>query len=122
MAQEALIILASKLLLSLVPPNAPFFRLKMDDFVIKEIEGDESLKTNIEEGLSQIERAIMTDIDVMSDRVAIFEALKHLIVAGNVLLFVGEDGIRVFPLSRYVVKRDPSGNVIEIVTKECLIT
>ena len=31
--------LASKLLLSLVPPNAPFFRLKMDDFVIKEIEG-----------------------------------------------------------------------------------
>ena len=40
----------------------------MDDFVIKEIEGDESLKTNIEEGLSQIERAIMTDIDVMSDR------------------------------------------------------
>ena len=62
----------------------------------------------------------MTDIDVMSDRVAIFEALKHLIVAGNVLLFVGEDGIRVFPLSRYVVKRDPSGNVIEIVTKESL--
>ena len=112
--------LASKLLLSLVPPNAPFFRLKMDDFVIKEIEGDESLKTNIEEGLSQIERAIMTDIDVMSDRVAIFEALKHLIVAGNVLLFVGETGIRVFPLSRYVVKRDPSGNVIEIVTKESL--
>ena len=83
----------------------------MDDFVIKEIEGDKSLKTNIEEGLSQIERAIMTDIDVMSDRVAIFEALKHLIVAGNVLLFVGENGIRVFPLSRYVVKRDPSGNV-----------
>ena len=112
--------LASKLLLSLVPPNAPFFRLKMDDFVIKEIEGDESLKTNIEEGLSQIERAIMTDIDVMADRVAIFEALKHLIVAGNVLLFVGENGIRVFPLSRYVVKRDPSGNVMEIITKECL--
>ena len=112
--------LASKLLLSLLPPNAPFFRLKMDDFVIKEIEGDENLKTSIEEGLSQIERAIMTDIDVMADRVAIFEALKHLIVAGNVLLFVGENGIRVFPLSRYAVKRDPSGNVIEIITKECL--
>ena len=112
--------LASKLLLSLIPPQSPFFRLKMDDFVIKEIEGDESLKTNIEEGLSSIERAIMTDIDVMADRVAIFEALKHLIVAGNVLLFVGEDGIRVFPLSRYVIKRDPSGNILEIVTKECL--
>jgi len=112
--------LASKLLLSLLPPNAPFFRLKMDDFVIKEIEGDENLKSSIEEGLSQIERAIMTDIDVMADRVAVFEALKHLIVAGNVLLFVGENGIRVFPLSRYVIKRDPSGNVLEIITKECV--
>jgi len=112
--------LASKLLLSLVPPNAPFFRLKMDDFVIKEIEGDESLKSSIEEGLSSIERAIMTDIDVMADRVAIFESLKHLIVAGNVLLFVGEGGMRVFPLSRYITKRDPSGNIMEIITKECL--
>lgn len=112
--------LASKLLLSLVPANSPFFRLKMDDFVIKEIEGDEALKTSIEEGLSQIERAIMTDIDVMADRVAIFEALKHLIIAGNVLLFVGDKGIRVFPLSRYVIKRDPQGSVLEIVTKECV--
>ena len=31
-----------------------------------------------------------------------------------------ENGIRVFPLSRYVIKRDPSGNILEIVTKECL--
>ena len=114
--------LASKLLLSLIPPNAPFFRLKMDDFVIKDLEaeGDEALKTSIEEGLSSIERAIMTDIEVHADRVAIFEALKHLIVAGNVLLYVGEEGIRVFPLSRFVIKRDPSGNILEIVTKETI--
>jgi len=110
--------LASKLLLALLPPNSAFFRLKMDDFVIKEIEGDEALKTSIEEGLAQIENAIMTDIEINADRVAIHEALKHLIVSGNVLLFVGEDSIRVFPLSRYVIKRDPSGNVLEIVTKE----
>jgi len=82
--------LASKLLLSLLPANEPFFRLKMDDFVIKDLEqqGDEALKTSIEEGLSQIERAIMTDIETHGDRIAIFEALKHLIVAGNVLLNV----------------------------------
>ena len=114
--------LASKLLLSLVPPNAPFFRLKMDDFVIKDLEaeGDEALKSSIEEGLSAIERAIMTDIEIKADRVAINEALKHLIIAGNVLLFVADEGIRVFPLSRYVVKRDPTGNVLEIITKESI--
>jgi len=114
--------LASKLLLSLLPANEPFFRLKMDDFVIKdlEIQGDEALKTSIEEGLSQIERAIMTDIETHGDRIAIFEALKHLIVAGNVLLNVEEEGIRVFPLSRYVIKRDPSGTVLEVITKESI--
>ena len=114
--------LASKLLLSLLPANEPFFRLKMDDFVIKDLEqqGDEDLKTSIEEGLSQIERAIMTDIETHGDRIAIFEALKHLIIAGNVLLNVEEEGIRVFPLSRYVIKRDPSGNVLEIITKESI--
>ena len=114
--------LASKLLLSLLPANEPFFRLKMDDFVIKDLEqqGDEALKTSIEEGLSQIERAIMTDIETHGDRIAIFEALKHLIIAGNVLLNVEEEGIRVFPLSRYVIKRDPSGTILEIITKESI--
>ena len=112
--------LASKLLLALVPPNSPFFRMKIDDFVVKELQGDENLKTEVESGLSQIEKAIMTDIEIHADRVAVFEALKHLIVAGNVLLFVGEEGLRVFSLERFVCKRDPMGNVIEIVTKESL--
>lgn len=112
--------LASKLLLALLPPNSPFFRMKIDDFVIKELEGQQQLKTEIESGLSQIERAIMTDIELNADRVAVFEALKHLIVGGNVLLFIGEEGLRVFSLERYICKRDPMGNVLEIVTKESL--
>ena len=29
-----------------------------------------------------------------NDRVAVFEALKHLIVAGNALLFVDKQGLR----------------------------
>jgi hypothetical protein len=112
--------LASKLLLALVPPNSPFFRMKIDDFVIKELEGDQNLKTDIESSLSQIERAIMTDIELNADRVAIFEALKHLIIAGNVLLYVSENGLRVFSLDRFICKRDPMGNVKEIITKESL--
>ena len=112
--------LASKLLLALLPPNSPFFRMKIDDFVIKELEGNANLKTEIESALSQIERAIMTDIELNADRVAVFEALKHLIVGGNVLLYVSDEGVRVFSLERFVCKRDPMGNVMEIVTKESL--
>ena len=110
--------LASKLLLALLPPQAPFFRMKIDDFKLKELEGDQALKTQIETGLAEIERAVMTDIEISADRVGIFEALKHLIVAGNCCLYVSEEGLRVFPLERYVCKRDPMGNVLEIITKE----
>ena len=60
----------------------------------------------------------MNNIEISNDRVSIFEALKHLIIGGNVLLFVNSDGIRVFPLSHYVIERDPMGNVLEIMTKE----
>ena len=112
--------LASKLLLALLPPQAPFFRMKIDDFKLKELEGDEALKTEIETGLAEIERAVMTDIELKADRVGIFECLKHLIIGGNCLLFVSEEGLRVFPLERYVCKRDAMGHVLEIITKESI--
>ena len=112
--------LASKLLLSLLPPNAPFFRLNIDNFKVRELEEDENLRTQIDSGLVQIEKAVMDDIEMSNDRVAVFEALKHLIVGGNTLLFVGKEGLRVFPLSQYIIQRDPMGNVLEIITKESI--
>jgi len=112
--------LASKLLLSLLPPNAPFFRLAIDNFAVRELEEDENLRTSIDSGLVQIEKAVMDDIEMSNDRVVVFEALKHLIVAGNALLFVDKSGLRVFPLSQFVIERDPMGNVLEIITKESI--
>ncbi len=112
--------LASKLLLALLPPNSPFFRLKIDDLTLSQIQSsDPALKTELESGLSRIEQAVMTEIETSSDRVAVFEILKHLLVAGNVLMDMSrDDGMRVFHLDRYVVQRDPMGNVLEIVIHE----
>ena len=45
-------------------------------------------------------------------------SVLQILTGGNVLLFVSEQGVRVFDLARYVVKRDPMGNVLEIITKE----
>ena len=61
---------------------------------------------------------IMDYIAASNDRVVIHQALKHLIVSGNALVFMGKDGLKHFPLQRYVVNRDGNGNIIEIVTKE----
>lgn len=110
--------LASKLMLALFPPQAPFFRLDVDDLVYKQIEGDPQQKQTIEEGLAKIEKAVMDSIENNNDRVAVYEALKHLIVSGNVLLKMSEDGLRTYPLNNYVVKRDPQGKILKIIIKE----
>ena len=60
----------------------------------------------------------MDYIAASNDRVVIHQAFKHLIVGGNALLYMGKDGIKNYPLNRYVVNRDGNGNVLEIVTKE----
>ncbi len=111
--------LASKLLLALFPPNSPIFRLLIDDFTIEEITKQAGMKAIVEEALGKVERAVMTQIEGAAIRVTAFEALKLLIVSGNVLLYLPpEGGMRAFRLDRFVVKRDPMGNVLEHITKE----
>ena len=110
--------LASKLMLALFPPHAPFFRLSVDDLVFKQIQGDPKIKSTIEQGLAGIEKAIMDNMEVSNDRVAVYEALKNLIVSGNVLLKLTEQGLRVYRLENYVIKRDAQGNVLKIIIKE----
>jgi len=110
--------LASKLLMALLPPNAPFFRLTIDDFDILEVAGPEA-RGAVEEALARIERTGMGEIEHLALRVPTFELLKHLIVSGNGLLYMPKKGsVKFYRLDRYVVKRDYMGNVLEIITKE----
>jgi len=69
---------------------------------------------------AKVERTIMESIAASTDRVVVHQALKHLVVAGNALIFMGKDGLKLYPLNRYVIDRDGNGNVIEIVTKETI--
>jgi hypothetical protein len=109
--------LASKLLLALLPPNSPFFRLTIDDFDLQAIAGDN--RGQVEEGLARIERAAMQEIESKAIRVPVFEALKLLIVTGNALVYMPkEGGMKVFRPDRYCIKRDAMGNLLEIITKE----
>ena len=109
--------LASKLLFALLPPSTAFFKLSIDSLELLK-QGQEGLETEIDKGLRSIETALMNEIEISNDRVAMFEALKHLIVGGNVLLYLTDEGLKVYPLSKFVCKRDAVGNVLEIITKE----
>ena len=73
--------LASKLMLTLLPPNVPFFRLVIQrNSLYRDLEEqDPELSSEIERGLSKIERLVVEQAATSSDRVVIHEALKHLI-------------------------------------------
>ena len=47
----------------------------------------------------------MESIAASSDRVVIHQALKHLVVAGNALIYMGKDGLKMYPLNRYVMDK-----------------
>lgn len=111
--------LASKLLLALMPPNSPFFRLTVDDYTLEQMTQQEGMRAEVEEALGKIERAVMYDIESQAIRVSTGEGLKQLLVAGNVLLYLApEGGMKVYRLDRYVVRRDPMGNVLEIIVQD----
>ena len=113
--------LASKLLLLLLPPNQPFFRLAIEGKAKQQVDEQPQVKTAIEKSLAKIEREVMSKIEALAIRVPIFEALKQLIVGGNVLCHIPKKGtVRVFPLNQFVCQRDGEGNVIEIVVKESI--
>ena len=113
--------LSSKLLMALMPPNAPFFRLRVDDPEIEEAAEATEATAELEKALGKIERSVMTEIEKSAIRVSVGETLKQLIVAGNALLYIKpQGGAKVFKLDQYVVQRDPAGNALEIVVKESI--
>ena len=112
-----MVTLASKLMLALLPPQTSFFKLQVNDINLPQELGPE-IRSELDLSMAKIERTIMESIAESGDRVIVHQALKHLVVAGNALVFMSKEGLKLYPLNRYVVDRDGNGNVIEIVTKE----
>ena len=114
---KGVVTLASKLMLALMPVQTSFFKLQLDDSQLGE-DVTPQVKTELDLSFAKIERTILEAIAASDDRVVIHQALKHLVVSGNALIFMGKEGLKLYPLNRFVIDRDGNGNVIEIVTKE----
>lgn len=114
-------VMASKLMLALFPVNTKFFKLQISDGALaKDPDVDAQARSEIDLVLSKMERVVMQSIAETSDRVALHQAMKHLVVCGNVLVYMGKKGLKIYPLDRYVVVRDGEGNVTELVTVEAI--
>ena len=116
--------LSSKVILTMLPPNQTFFKFSMDDLVIKEqasLTGmaTSEYQTELNKGLSRVEKMLLDYQEELADRVCAGEAIKHLYVAGNVfLVHEPKQGLKYYPLDRFCVKRDYCGNVIKAITEE----
>ena len=116
---KSVVTLSSKLMLGLLPPQTTFFKLQIrDDKLGTELPAE--VRSELDLSFAKLERMVMDSIAASTDRVTVHQAIKHLVVGGNALLFMGKDGLKHFPLNRYVVNRDGNGNLLEIVTKELI--
>lgn len=109
--------LASKLILTLLPPTGNFFRLLPYDEDIQGLSPDEL--SLMDKELSKAEQLVLAEIDKQALRVPLFEAMKYLIITGNTLIYKIPNGsIKTFSPYQYVVERDYAGNVLKIIIKE----
>lgn len=137
--------LAEKILMSLFPPGRPFFRLSMSQFdlqrqveemaaVVAQQQGVEAeagfqfvdkmrrvVVLEVEKKLAAVERAIVRDFEIADNWSTDSEAVKHLINDGSVMRYcpqTDDEQPRIYDLNHHVVKRDPDGTVLEMVTRE----
>lgn len=106
--------LASYLLLALFPPNVPFARLALDE------DTAEALGQQLGEANEKLARITLKVLSLMATiRPLLMEAIRHLVVAGNILVHIPEGKpARLFRLDQYVVKRSPYVGWTEIITEE----
>lgn len=110
--------LASSYVLAMLPARQAFFRMSVPDSALEQLQKKE-LRGEVEKALLQFEQELTDDIETTPTRAPLGEALKHAVVAGNVLLYdLPTGGLRVFPLSRYVVDRDGEGNLLSHICVE----
>lgn len=109
--------LAARLLMALLPPANAFFRLSADPSALNELPPE--AKTVVEKGLQEVENRLMRRIETGNLRPIIHGALKYLIVTGNALVHLPADNpAKMYRLDQYVVLRDPSNNVTDLLIRE----
>ena len=103
--------LASKLLLTLLPPTGVFFRLLPDTDIVADL-AEEEVK-QLDADLATVENDVIEYVNQKALRVPVYEAIKLLEVTGNAMLYkVPKGGIKVFSPYQYVVQRDYVGNIL----------
>lgn len=110
--------ISNKLMLAMFAPSRPFAKLMPGPRAKKQAELMKLTETQLESILANGEREAIRELDSRGQRPKLFQVMRHLVVAGNVLLNLEQRGMRVIGLKNYVVKRNIWGEVLHICIKE----
>jgi len=110
----------NKLMLAMFAPSRPFFRLGLSgETKAKALAAGVKLE-ELAPAFSQAERDAVAELDSRAQRPKLYQSCRHLVVAGNVLVVLEEDHIRVMGLRYWCVKRDYRGRVQRLIIREKL--
>lgn len=118
--------LASKIVFALFPAGRPNFKAEQDKRTmadLSQLPKDQQAKIQgvIRMGLSRLEQDTAAAIEEDGDRARMFVAALRLLIGGNHGFQFYDDGtIRGIPLERFVVARDPQGNLLEWAVEDSL--
>ncbi len=116
--------LSNKIVMTLFAPARPFFRLELTQEQKRELRGRGISSADIETLTGTVEKEAMRNMEKVRLRTSVITAVKHLITLGNSLLYFPDkegDALKnsqVYSLRDYIVRRDLSGNVLQIITKD----
>lgn len=114
-------IMASKLMMALFPVNTSFFKLQVSDGeFVDNPELNSKIRSEVDQSLAKMERIINQSITGGMDRVTLTSAIRHAVATGNGLLFDHKDGLKFYPLDRFVCVRDGNDIPKELITVEAV--
>jgi len=108
--------LSNKLVINMFPVGRSFFKLEFNELAKASLKKEGHDATKLSELLVKAEKQAMTYTETIAARVAYTEAMKSLIISGNILMALPEGGkLQAIKLDRYVLQRDLSGNLLELI-------
>jgi hypothetical protein len=115
--------LANKIVMTLFAPGRPFYRLELTPEQMDQLIDMGLTAADAEVLTGKVEKESMRNMEKVNLRTSVIMAVKNLITLGNTLIFFPE-GIdnqqksQVYSLRDYCVKRDLSGKVLQIITRD----
>jgi len=110
--------LTNKMMLALFAPSRPFFRLDATPSGAGKIMKAGVPETDLAMVLGKLEQGAVSLLDKRALRPKLFNAVKHLIITGNVMLAFDKLTMRTIGIRNYVVRRSVSGKVIEMMIRD----